>query len=194
MKKPIKILGTLFGVLLILVCLGYIMLSLYLQYWSLNVLPSKPNYAGFGDSAPVDIPIVSDEAIPIGSKAQVRDMLVTVNKTGLLTDTKSLKELDEGWIYWYVNISLKNISEETISKFYPISYSRIQGTFLTNQGESYPYIDFGDATTDQTMLEVSEFSPNEVVEGMLIYKVPIDSDLYWIYGESSTDNAVFKVK
>ena len=190
MKKLIKICSILFGVLLVTACLGYIILPLYLQYWSLQ----NQNSEVLGDGAPADILVFSDDVIPIGSKAQVRDLLVTVNKTGLLTDTQGLKELDEGWIYWYVNISLKNISEETISKFYPISYSRIQGTFLTNQGKSFPYIDFGNATTDQAMLEVLEFSPNEVVEGMLIYKVPLDSDLYWIYGESSTDNAVFKVK
>ncbi len=191
MKKLIKISATLIGVLLILVCIGYfIILPLYLQYLSLH----NPNFETLGDGTPANIPIVSDEAIPIGSKTQVGDMLVTVTETGLLTDTKGLKELDEGWIYWYVNISLKNISEETISKLYPISYSRIQGTFLTNQEESYPYIDFGDATTDQAMKGISEFSPDEVIEGILIYKVPLDNDLYWIYGESSTENAIFKVR
>lgn len=194
MKYLIKIIAVVLGLLLILGCLGYVALALYLDYWSLVVMPSHPNYAPFGDGASIVIPVDPQEVLSIGSTAQVRDLSVTVNKAGILTDAVDLEELDDGWVYWWVHVTIRSISAEKIIRVNPVGESRIQGILLLNQNTPYPYSDFGEVTIDPIMRVGSELAPGGMIEGSIIYKVPLENELYWIYGESSTDNAIFRVR
>lgn len=187
MRTLKKIIIYILGILLLLICIGICAVTVDVIQWL------QEPFNAFGDGGSIRIPITPENALSVGDSVKEGDILISLLGTGQYTDTEDLEALSPGWEYWYVIIVLQNLSSNNYW-INPLGESRIQGMLTQTQRYSYPYSDFGGATTDWLGRTTSELAPGEAITTTLIYKVPLENDLFWIFGERNNPNAVFQVR
>ena len=169
--------------------IGICTLVVHLTQWRQEALTGP----AFGDGGSVMIPINPENALSIGDSVMERDFIVSLQSTGQHTNTEGLEILGAGWTYWYVTVVFQNKSPQTLF-LDPLGMSRIQGMLTQNQGYTYPYKNFGETLTDKQGWENFEIDPGEEITTTLIYRVPLENDLFWIFGERDNSKAVFQVR
>ena len=130
-----------------------------------------------GDGAQV-FPVTPEDTLSVGQSSVVDNVRVTVTYAQEVEDTTGLHITPEGYLYWVVQFTIENISDQEI---YPnpivspqMQYSR-NGRYiweLDSSGDCVPSYENG----------VFALEPQARVDCSLIYTVPRDDQpLYWVY-------------
>ncbi len=185
---------------LVLLILGMFVFSFVLQQQEDNwnkqlatIIATDSRVAAFGDDAHA-IPITPEAALPIGESTVIGEIRVTVTSSAEATDITEIGPTPIGHLYWRVDFSVENLSDEQIN-IHPIVDSQMQ--YLVNGHYIWQPSQSGDCLP--SLKEgVPALEPHSKFECSLIYPAPNDSQpLYWVYIDVAVDRelyAIFQVR